>query len=153
MPVCHIHIELLVRPLDLAVNPVEDVEIRGEIKLSLTNENKFLSGRNHRGRSSRRRCMERKPEMERQREERQHPESHISRGQGHEDPTIIDQTRRVQIEGIPQLSDCASSSNSGMGSPSLSRRRENLVASPLKTECSSRLRESSGGEVFEISRS
>jgi hypothetical protein len=47
VPISHVHIEFLISTLDLAVDPVEDVQIRGEIKLALTHEDELLSRRNY----------------------------------------------------------------------------------------------------------
>jgi hypothetical protein len=47
VPISHVHIEFLISTLDLAVDPVEDVQIRGEIKLALTHEDELLSRRDY----------------------------------------------------------------------------------------------------------
>jgi hypothetical protein len=90
VPISHVHIEFLISTLDLAVDPVEDVQIRGKIKLALTHEDELLSRRHHRRRSGRRRCVKREPKMESKREKRQHPKSHVRRRQRNNDPPVID---------------------------------------------------------------
>jgi hypothetical protein len=90
VPISHVHIELLISTLDLAVDPVEDVQIRGEIKLALTHEDELFCRRNHRRRSGRRRCVKREPKMESKREKRQHTKGHVRRRQCNNEPPVID---------------------------------------------------------------